>query len=273
MIAGMSDLDRIDRELAALGSEPEKIAELLSRYGLRDRSLENVDSELLGLRDGTEPERPPNETLVDRPSFLPLGWDHQEPEPDAEPELAAPRVEVNDEITLSSPAPAIEDEPLPAVLSPAASHEPPVSEPQHSFAPPVAELAIEPTPAVIAETALSEPALAESAPRTPTTVESVAPPAAEPAAALEPAAPTFGARVSRPSRPDLQALLEKELDPREFPSSRPPPMRASRPAPPMSSFLPPVPRSSHPPTEPEAAEADFELLVDDDDIIEIDDET
>lgn len=264
----MSDLDQVDRELAALGPEPEKIADLLSRYGLRDRSLENVDSELLGLRDGTDPERPPNETLVDRPSFLPLGWDHQEPEPDAEPELAAPPVEVNDENTVSSPAPAIEDEPLPAVLSPAASQEPPASEPQQSFAPPVAELAIHPAPAVVAE-----PALAEPAPSTRTIVESVAPPASEPAAALEPVASPFGARGSRPSRPDLQALLEKELDPSEFPSSRPPPMRASRPAPPMSSFLPPVPRSSHPPTEPEAAEADFELLVDDDDIIEIDDET
>jgi hypothetical protein len=89
-------------------------------------------------------------------------------------------------------------------------------------------------------------------------------------------------RHSRPPRADLQALLDAELDPNEFPSTHPPSPRASRSSLPPSalpqhSLPPPLPSSSLPPlagaAAPAAQDGDFELLVDDDDILEIDEDS
>ena len=86
-----------------------------------------------------------------------------------------------------------------------------------------------------------------------------------PAASTEAApAASPGAPASEPpaTRQSIRALLDQELDPREFPSSHPPRAR---------SMPPPVPAqpSAAPPQGPDS----FEMLIDDseDDIMEIDD--
>lgn len=272
MITRMSDLERVDRELEALGPVPAKLSELLARYGLRDRSLENVDEALSGLGNGHEDERLPTETLVDRPSFLPLGWDQKEDVPPAE--AVAPALELRDEITVTSPAP--EPDELPPM--PATEAQPPVREPTVFATAPEPEL---PGPSTVEPAFEPQATFALPTPEPATFAASSS--SAEPDAASAPESIPFApARSHRPSRPDLQALLDEELDPREFPSSHPPAtMRSSRSTMttpmPMPS-LPPVPRSSLLPqagnaqsnVQPEAEDADFELLVDDDDILEID---
>jgi hypothetical protein len=264
MIAVMPDFARIDRELAAIGTVPEAVQPLLDEYGQRDRSLENVDHVLEALREGRAPTSSPPDT-IERPSFLPLGWDSgRKSEPGVEP---APPLQLQPEdITVNTGVP---------------------------------EAMIDETPVAIAADASASPAatandavLSDGAPlngHVDTQQSSPPPPAAEPAS--EPAAEVEAtepepepssefpspiehrvSRSSRPPRPDLQALLDAELDPREFPSTAPPPPRAatrsSVPAA-ITSPLPP-PRTSLPAGEPGADE--LELLVDDDDILEIEDE-
>jgi hypothetical protein len=275
MIAAMPDFERIDRELAAIGRVPEAVQPLLDQYGQRDRSLENVDQVLTALKDGRESISSPPEP--ERPSFLPLGWDadrKSEPGGEAAPVALLER----EEITVTSGAPEemeprsngigsatdaeidAASEPPPApdeapIDTQEASPPPPPDDPPASVPEPVAELASEPLAAAQADD-----------------VDALA----------EPKNPQH--RPSRPPRADLQALLDAELDPREFPSTTPPPPRMSRSSlpptslPPTSvpqhSLPPPLPSTSLPPlagaSAPAAQDGDFELLVDDDDILEID---
>lgn len=237
MIAVMPDFARIDRELAAIGTVPEAVQPLLDLYGQRDRSLENVDQVLEALREGREPTSSPPDT-IERPSFLPLGWDSgrkSDPGVEPAPQLALER----EEITVSTGAPEAMPE---EAQSAAASNGVPSDEvsieghidTQQSSPPPPAQAEAE-----ISASPVSEPVQEDPDPQL-----------------FEQRA----ARSSRPPRPDIQALLDAELDPREFPSTKPPPPR-------VSSHPPAVTRS-----EP-AAQDELELLVDDDDILEIDDET
>jgi len=274
MIAVMPDLARIDRELAAIGTVPEAVQPLLDQYGQRDRSLENVDHVLEALRDGREPTSTPPDT-IERPSFLPLGWDadaDRKSEPGVEPAPALPNG--REEITVSTGAPEAMMDETPAAIAAA----------------PAADASSEPT-ALAGSPVLTDGVSLEA--HVDTQQSSPPPPAdpephiqAAPIAASEPMPEdpepvVFErrlARSSRPPRPDLQALLDAELDPREFPSATPPPPgRPSRSsmAPAGASPPPPLPRSSHPagasPSEP-AAQDELELLVDDDDILEIEDE-
>jgi len=236
MIAAMPDYERIDRELAAIGSVPEAVQPLLDEYGQRDRSLENVDQVLAALHEGRDPGSTPPEPGIERPSFLPLGWDaERHSDPGAEP--AAVVASERDEVTVNTGAP----EEIVASPASASAH---AQEPNEDAEPIDTQQASPPPP-------VEEPAPGHS--------------------------PSLGHqsmhRSSRPPRPDIAALLDEELDPREFPSTHPPPARASVPA---STPLLPIPSSSRPPlsssSPAEAEEADFELLVDDDDILEIDED-
>jgi len=273
MIAVMPDFARIDRELAAIGTVPEAVQPLLDLYGQRDRSLENVDLVLDALREGREPISSPPDT-IERPSFLPLGWDaDRKSEPGIEAlapgslGLAAPLLpSEREEITVSTGAPdAMFDGAPVALAAPAIDAS---DEPAAVFPPPMSddsspgEMALE---GHIDTQQSSPPPPAEAEPSVAAAPASIE--ASEPAP-YDPDPEVFEQRVSRssrPPRPDLQALLDAELDPREFPSTTPPPKltRSSLP-PPVTSPLPPKP------SEPAADE--LELLVDDDDILEIEDE-
>lgn len=268
MIAVMSDLERIDRELAALGKPPEAVQPLLDEYGQRDRSLENVDVVLAALREGRDPASSPPGAVIERPSFLPLGWDAErksDPGMEPAPTFAAAAVPVErEEITVTSGLPEemelgshTDSEPAaaaPAPVAAAPSFDEPEERPepvdtQESFPPPPPDDPPAPTPARI-EATVQAPAVDDLG------------------------EPKPARRESRPPRPDIQALLDTELDPREFPSTNPPPNISRSSLPPTS--LPPLPRSSLTPgvapSPPAAQDADFELLVDDDDIMEIDEE-
>jgi len=232
MIAPMPDFARIDRELAAIGSVPEAVQPLLDAYGQRDRSLENVDQVLAALRDGRPQSSNPPEQVIERPSFLPLGWDADRKSDPGEP-MAAIALE-RDEIAVTTGVPETLNEVAP-IAEPDAPESEPEPEPpidtQQSSPPPPAN---DPPPMLSASPEPSEPEASE---------------------------PRHAPRPSRPPRADLQALLDAELDPREFPSTNPPRFtRSSSPPPPLA------------PVEPAAQEADFELLVDDDDILEIDED-
>jgi hypothetical protein len=267
MIAAMPDFERIDRELAAIGRVPEAVQPLLDQYGQRDRSLENVDQVLTALKDGREPTSSPPEP--ERPSFLPLGWDADRKSDPGEPApvVMSERLE-REEITVTSGAPE-EMEPRSNGIGSAtdaeidAASEPPPApddEPidtQEASPPPPPDDPPAPVPEPVAEVS--------SAPLAAAQAEDVD-------ALAEPKNPQH--RPSRPPRADLQALLDAELDPREFPSTTPPPPRMSHSSMPAVSMPPPLPTMSHPPAADEAAaqDGDFELLVDDDDILEIDEE-
>jgi hypothetical protein len=253
MIAVMPDFARIDRELAAIGRVPEAVQPLLDEYGQRDRSLENVDQVLEALREGRAPSSSPPDK-IERPSFLPLGWDSgRKSDPGVEP--APPLQLEREDITENTGVPeAMIDETPVAIAADASSK----------------------SVAVANEDVLSDDAslnghvdTQQSSPPPPAAeVEESAP---EPESEAPPPIEHRVSRSSRPPRPDLQALLDAELDPREFPSTAPPPPRTSRSSMPaaITSPLPP-PRTSLPAGEPAADE--LELLVDDDDILEIDDE-
>lgn len=258
MIAAMPDFERIDRELAALGSVPEGVQRLLDEHGQRDRSLENIDQVLAALRDGRPPSSSPPEQVIERPSFLPLGWDADRKSEPGEPvpAIASERQEIP--VHTGAPQAMVDETPVaPAQALQAAAS------------------------SVLSDDASIAPPDRDSAPID--TQQSSPPPPAEdpppmPSASFAPAdgelsEPQPMRRSSRPPRPDLQALLDAELDPKEFPSTNPPPLRIVRsPVPSAQSLPPPLPRASQAPAAPVAQEADFELLVDDDDILEIDEE-
>jgi len=266
MIAAMPDFERIDRELAAIGRVPEAVQPLLDQYGQRDRSLENVDQVLSALKDGREPTSSPPEP--ERPSFLPLGWDadrKSEPGGEPAPAIISERLE-REEITVTSGVPE-EMEPRSNGIGSAtdaeidAASEPP---PAPDEAPIDTQEASPPPPA-------EDPPVPAPVPVPDLTSQPLAAAQADEVDAL--AEPKHPHRPSRPPRADLQALLDAELDPREFPSTNPPPPRMTRSLPAVS-MPPPLPAMSHPPAAgaPAAQDGDFELLVDDDDILEVDEE-
>jgi hypothetical protein len=264
MIAAMPDFERIDRELAAIGSVPEAVQPLLDQYGQRDRSLENVDVVLTALREGRDPASSPPGAVIERPSFLPLGWDAERK---SDPGIAAAPIPVaavpQEEITVTTGLP--DEMELPASEPPAAPAAPAFVESEAPAAIVSAEPAPEPedpSEPVDTQESFPPPPADDPLPQ----VVSAAPEADSQSDAL--AEPKHSNRASRPPRADLQALLDTELDPREFPSTNPPP-NLSRSLPGVS-LPPPVPRGSLTPSEPEPQ--DFELLVDDDDIMEIDEE-
>jgi hypothetical protein len=220
MIERMVDFNEVDRQLAELGQPPVDIAALLTRHLGPDRSRPMLDQMLAALAQdaGGDDDGYVRDTPVSPPLTSHSTWADWPGKPEAPPPARAG------------------SEPAPASVFPSVSGTAPAPRGSAPM-PPVEE----------------EPATQEHEP-----AMSRAPASAWPNASTRPSSVPAPTSTPAPAPVEsLRSLLDRELDPNEFPAT------PSRPAP-----------AGEPATEAEesaesADDDDFELLIEDEEILEI----
>lgn len=254
----MADLDSIDAELDELRAVPDNLDELIARYGERDRSLERIDDVLSALAAGSRPRSVPplGATASEPPVFVPASV-----RPSARASSLPPAMPSRPP---SRPAAPVE-EPAAAPEDPAAAIDyealfgGPETVPPKAEEPPALALELEPDDA-------DEPDLELQAEPERGSAPSEAPgPADEATGAGEPT-------VVR-SSDELSGLLEQAARGSDRPSSRdthPEPLPTEVAAAADTAELDAVLGSASQGEAPTDDDDGFEMMVEEDDILEID---
>jgi hypothetical protein len=248
MIASMLDLADIDRQLEQLG-QPQESALLLDSNLGTDRSLERLDAELRALAEGAESAQPAQaragapqaSSAASRGLRRHSSWRPPPPASTAQIEQLSAR-----DTLRGIPNPALPLASAPAAASSAEYAESEADTTERELPLSAARDEAEPRLSLSGEYEdAKEPELSftEAQERTELASETASV-ASERAPSAPPGEP----------RPSMKALLERDLDPHDFPKTPPPP------APDAAGAATP------------ATEDDFELLIEDDEILEIEDD-
>lgn len=230
----MSDLSAIDRELGDLGEPPANLAALVERDGLADRSLERVDGALAALAEGV--------ALAPSPVAR----------PPAPPALQDTVVDQDTPLSVERQAPPSAPAPRQTTASQAVDAE------LDEF---LAEEASDER--ALSEAPEEDDAWADEAPTSAVAIPAEGELEAYDGMVAPPAELQAASEAPPERRSSMKELLRQDLDPADFPqTSHPPP-------PPAGS---PEAQAVAAADAELADEDDFELLVDDADIIEIEDD-